>query len=215
MDPVLTYSLPPRQTACGIIDILMHTLDRYFAPEIDNAVTDELAEAIMRIAIQYGNEVMEKPDDYGARSELMWAGSVSHNSLTSLGTTPDFAVHQLGHALSAKYDLPHAESLSIAWPAWARYVYRINVPRFAKYARKVWGIAGEDDEAAAVAGINTTEEFFRSLGAPVRLTEAVGDSAKDDIDHIVQHCTYNGARTIGSFLVLDAQKIRDIYLSAL
>jgi len=215
MDPVLTYTLPVRHTACGITDILMHTLDRYFAPDTDNAVTDELAEALMRVIVKYGLIAMEKPDNYKARAELMWAGSLSHNGLMGLGQTLDFAVHQLGHALSGKYDIPHGESLSIAWPAWARYVYKSDVSRFAKYARGVWGIRDDDSESAALAGIIATEEFFRILKMPVTLTEAAGDRAKDDIDDITKLCTYDYSRTIGAFMVLDAAAIKEIYQSAL
>ena len=213
MDPVLTYTLPPRHTACGVTDILMHTLDRYFAPDTDNAVTDELAEALMRVIIKYGEIVMKEPQDYKARAELMWAGSLSHNGLMGLGQSMDFAVHQLGHALSGKYDIPHGESLSIAWPAWARYVFRDDAARFAKYARTVWEVADSDDESAAVKGIVATEEYFRHLKMPVKLTEAVGDRCKDDIETLAELCTYNKTRSIGSFRVLDFEAIKEVYLS--
>jgi len=211
MDPVLTYTLPPRHTACGVTDILMHTLDRYFAPDTDNAVTDELAEALMRVIIKYGKVVMEKPEDYKARSELMWAGSLSHNTLTGLGQTMDFAVHQLGHAISGKYDTPHGESLSIAWPAWAKYVYRHDLARFAKYARTVWGIENTDDEAAALDGIAATEEYFRKITMPVRLNEAEGEDSKNDIDELADFCSYHKTRKIGSFKSLDFENIREIF----
>ena len=215
MDPVLTYNLPPHQTACGITDILMHTLDRYFAPDTDNAITDELAEALMRVVIEQGRVAMEKPNDYKARSELMWAGSLSHNGLTGLGQTMDFAVHQLGHTLSAKYDTPHGESLAIAWPAWARFVYRNDIARFAKYARKVWNVTANDDETAAVAGIEATEEFFISIGMPVTLTESIGDKVRQDIEELAELCSYQSTRTIGAFKVLDTEAIRAIYQSAI
>ena len=215
MDPVLTYTTPPRHTACGVTDILMHTLERYFAPDTDNAVTDGIAEALMRVIIKYGEIVMKKPHDYKARSELMWAGSLSHNGLTGLGQTMDFAVHQLGHALSGKYDIPHGESLSIAWPAWARYVYRDDVARFAKYARTVWNVADADDEAAALEGIAATVEYMRSISMPVTLTESVGDKCKDDIDLLTERCTYNYTRTIGAFKVLEAEAIKTIYKSVI
>ena len=215
MDPALTYTLPPRHTACGVTDILMHTLDRYFAPDSDNAVTDELAEALMRVVVKYGKTVMEKPNDYKARSELMWAGSLSHNGLTGLGQTLDFAVHQLGHAISGKYDIPHGESLSIAWPAWARYVYRDDLPRFARYARTVWGVQDTDDKAAALAGIAATIEFFRMLNMPVTLTESVGDKCKNDVEFLANLCTYNQTRTIGSFKVLAYNAIREIFQSTI
>jgi len=193
----------------------MHTLDRYFAPDTDNAVTDELAEALMRVVVKNGNTAMKNPYDYKARSELMWAGSLSHNGLSGLGQTMDFAVHQLGHALSAKYDIPHGESLTIAWPSWARFVYRENTPRFARYAHNVWDVTDNDDEKAAIAGIIATEEYFRSLGMPVTLSESVGAKAKGDIEQLVEHCTYHGARTIGTFKVLGADEIRAIYQAAI
>jgi len=213
MDPVLTYTLPPRHTACGVTDILMHTLDRYFAPDTDNAVTDELAEALMRVIVKYGKVAMKKPHDYKARAELMWAGSLSHNGLMGLGQTMDFSVHQLGHAISGKYDVPHGESLSIAWPAWARYVYHDDTKRFAKYARNVWGITEANDEAAALAGIVATEDYFRLINMPVTLTEAIGDKCKGDIDSLTDLCTYNYTRTIGAFKTLDANAIKAIYQS--
>ena len=215
MDPVLTYTLPPYQTACGVTDILMHTLERYFAPDTDNALTDEFAQALMRVVIKYGKAVMDKPDDYKARSEIMWAGSVSHNGLTGLGQTMDFSVHQLGQALSARYDTAHGASLAAAWPAWARYVYRDDIPRFAKYARNVWGVEADDDEAAAVAGITATEGYFRSIGMPVTLTEAEGDRVKEDIDLLAETCSFHRTRTIGSFRVLDIEDMRAIYNSAI
>jgi len=215
MDPTLTYSLPAYQTACGITDILLHALDRYFAPDADNAVTDELSEGLMRVVIRYGKTAMERPDDYKARSELMWAGSAAHNGLTGLGQTMDFAVHQLGAQLSAKYDTAHGASLSATWPAWARYVYRKDVPRFARYAKEVWGVAEDDDEAAAVAGIKATEEFFRSLGMPVTMTEAEGDRVAKDIDELADMCTYRRTRTVGSFVVLGFDEIKEIYRLAL
>jgi len=212
MDPVVTYTLPPRHTACGVTDILMHTLDRYFAPDTENAVTDELSEALMRVIVKYGKTVMDKPNDYKARAELMWAGSLSHNGLTGLGQTMDFAVHQLGHTLSAMYDIPHGESLSIAWPAWARYVYRVDTMRFAKYARNVWGITElDDDDKAAADGINATEDYFRLIKMPVNLTDLVGEKCKDDIDELADVCTYHQTRTIGSFKVLDFAAIKEIY----
>lgn len=213
MDPVLTYSLPPRHTACGVTDILMHTLDRYFAPDANNAVTDEISEALMRVIIKYGKVVMDKPNDYKARAEIMWAGSLSHNGLTGLGQAMDFSVHQLGHALSGKYDLPHGESLSIAWAAWARYVYRSDVARFAKYARTVWGVDATDDETAALEGIAKTEDYFRLIKMPVTLTEAVGESCKNDVEELADYCTFHQIRTIGAFKVLDFNAIKDIFVA--
>jgi len=215
LDPTLTYTLPPRQTACGITDIMMHTMDRYFANDIINDLTDELAEAVLRITIKYGRIAMEKPDDYKARAELMWAGSLSHIGLTGLGNTVGFDVHQLGHSLSALYDVPHGESLSIAWPSWARYVYRENISRFARYARNVWGIEENEDEVAAVKGIDATEEYFKLIKMPVTISEAVGEKCKNDIDELTDLTTFHGSRTTGAFKVLRADDIKAVFTSAI
>lgn len=217
MDPTLTYSLPPFQVACGIVDMLMHALERYFAPDTDNAVTDELSEAIMRVVIKYGRLAMEDPKDYKARSEIMWAGSLTHNGIMGLGQAMDFSVHQFGSPLSAKYDTAHGASLSATWSAWARYVYRDDIARFARYARNVWGIAEDDgdDELTALVGIAATEQFFRSIGMPVTMTEAVGEKVKDDIDALTELCTYNRTRSIGAFKTLEYDDIKAIYQSAL
>lgn len=214
MDPVLTYSLPKYHVACGIVDMLMHILDRYFAPDADNAVTDEIAEGLMRVIIKYGSIAFDKPHDYKARSEIMWAGSLAHNGLAGLGQTMDFAVHQLGSPLSAKYDTAHGASLSAVWPAWARYVYSENSSRFAKYARSVWKISGQDDDAAALAGIFETEKFFSSMSMPITLAQAEGERVKDDVEVLSQMCSYKRTRTIGSFKVLDYDDIKAIYTAA-
>ena len=215
MDPVLTYSLPPFQIACGIVDMMMHTLDRYFTKDTDNAVTDEVAEGLMRVIVKYGRLAMENPTDYKARSEIMWAGSLTHNGITGLGQPMDFTVHQLGPPLSAKYDTAHGATLSATWASWARYVYRDDIARFAKYARTVWAVTETSDNAAAEAGIKATEDFFRSIGMPVTLTGAAGERVKDDIDVLTELCTYNRTRTIGTFRALDYDDIKAIYQAAL
>jgi len=215
MDPTLTYSIPPRLTACGAVDILMHTLDRYFAPNTGNDVTDELAEALMRVIIKYGKLAVEVPHDYKARAELMWAGSLSHNGLMGLGQGIDFSAHRLGVVFSAKYDSPHGESLSAVWPAWARFVYHKDVSRFAKYARSVWGVTDSDDKTAAEAGIAATENYFKSLDMPVTITELAGKKVADDIDKLVKLCTFNGTRIIGAFKVLSEEDITSIFQAAL
>ena len=215
MDPVLTYTTPQPHTAAGVIDIFMHVLDRYFAPDHGNDVTDGISEALMRVVIKHGKIVKDNPTDYKARAELFWAGSLAHNGLTGLGQVMDFSVHQLGAPLSAKFDTSHGMSLSATWPAWAKYVYKHDVARFAKYARSVFDINIADDEKAALAGIDATVEFFRAVGCPVTISEAAPELAKEDVDELVDICTFRGARTIGFFKTLDGNDIRNIYLAAL
>lgn len=124
MNPELTYTLPYYQVACGIVDIMMHTLDRYFTTTEGNEITDEIAEAVLRVAVRNGTIAMKDKNNYQAMSELMWCGSISHNGLTGLGAVKDFAPHKLGRELSAKFDVAHGASLSAVWGSWAKYCYR-------------------------------------------------------------------------------------------
>ena len=126
MNPELTYTLPAYQVACGIVDIMMHTLDRYFTPTKGNQLTDAFAEALLRTVIANGRTAMQDSHDYEAMSELMWCGSVSHNGLTGLGAVTDFAPHQLGHELSAMFDAAHGASLSTMWGSWAHWMRTVS-----------------------------------------------------------------------------------------
>ncbi|MEF9940778.1 MAG: iron-containing alcohol dehydrogenase, partial [Lachnospiraceae bacterium] len=166
MNPELTYTLPKYQIACGIVDIMMHTLERYFVKDLNNQLTDEIAEGLLRTVIANGMVAMENPTDYQAMSELMWCGSISHNGLTGLGGEKGFEVHKMGHVLGAKYDVAHGASLSTIWASWARYVYQTDASRFARYAHKVWGIQETDVESDALTGIQKTEDYFQSLEMP-------------------------------------------------
>ena len=126
LNPALAATLPTYQIGCGVADILMHTLDRYFVPNPEDGITDALAEALLRTVIHYGPLALKNPADYKAMSEIMWCGSLSHNGLTGLGNLTEFACHQLGHALSAKYGVAHGASLTAIWGSWARFVYWEN-----------------------------------------------------------------------------------------
>lgn len=214
MDPSVTVTLPPHQTACGITDIIMHTLDRYFAQDMGNDVTDGLAAVVLRTAIQHGAAAMKAPNDLKARSELMWAGSLSHNGMTGLGQIKDFSVHQLGHELSGMFDIPHGESLSAMWGSWARFVMDTDIPRFAKYAREIWSIQETDDLSAAHQGIQATEEFFQSIGMPVTLAQAVGVQSDAILRKLAHKCSFGGTRTIGSFRPMAEEEIYLVYKAA-
>lgn len=211
MNPRLALTLPPYQMACGVTDILMHTLDRYFNPVTDNLLTDAIAESLLRVVLQAGRKLLQAPD-YHAMSELMWCGSLSHNGLTGLGGEKDFAPHQLGHPLSARFGVAHGASLAAVWPSWARFVWRQNAARFAQYARRVWDINTDDDEAAAQEGIDATERYFRSLGMPVRLDQ-LGIPAQEPavLADLADLCSYGKSRTIGSFQVLTYADVLAIY----
>ena len=216
MNPELTFTLPKYQVGCGVVDICMHTLDRYFTKTEQNELTDEIAEGLLRTVIRNGKIAIRDAHDYNAMSELMWAGSLSHNGLTGLGAQKDFAVHQLGHELSSRFDLAHGASLSAVWESWALYVYQEKPERFAQYARKVWNVTEEDTEKAALEGISQTVNYFRSLNMPTCFGEAEGVGLQDDETlHAMAHsCAFGGTRTIGSFRVCDENDIYKIYKMA-
>lgn len=209
LNPALAATLPAFQVACGVTDILMHTLERYFSPVTGNDFTDEVAEALMRVVIRNGRRVVINPDDYDAMSEIMWCSSVSHNGFTGLGGVKDFASHQLGHAIGGIYDKAHGATLSAVWGSWARYVLGTNPARFEKYAKNVWGAD------SAEAGIEKTVAFFAEIGMPVSFSElGIGTLSDEELDALAFNCTYGKTRTIGNFMVLGYDDIRAIYSSA-
>ena len=215
MNPELTYTLPKKQIIYGIVDIMMHTLDRYFTPTKGNAFTDEMAEALLRNVIKYGEKALENSSDYEAMSELMWCGSLSHNGMTGLGAVTDFAPHQLGHELSGKFDVAHGASLSAVWGAWASYSYKENPERFAQFGKKVWGIEEENVEVCAVAAIEKTVNYFKAIGAPTSFSElGIGIQEEESLRDLATRCAFYGSRTIGSFKVLNEGDIYNIYWSA-
>ena len=215
MNPELTYTLPKFQVSCGVVDIMMHTLDRYFTSTRGNDLTDELAEALLRVVIRHGQTAVADSHNYEAMSELMWCGSLSHNGLTGLGAAADFATHQLGHELSGKFDVAHGASLSTVWGPWAKYVCMTGPDRFARFAKNVWGIDAGNDVHTARAGIDRTVDYFSSLGMPVCFTDlGIGVQGEEVLRDLADRCMFGGTRKIGSFRVLDAGDAYQIYKAA-
>ena len=218
MNPALTMTLPRYQIGAGAADIFMHTSERYFAAILGNHLTDEIAEGLFRDILLYGPKGVENPEDYEAMSEIMWCGSVSHVGLTGVGCkgdTPkegDWACHQLGMTISALYDSTHGATLTAVWAAWANYVKGENIARFARFARKVYGVSEPDDELAAEEGIRRTNAFFRSLGMPLSLAELLGHAPTDEeLEALATACSYGRSRTIGAFRVLGHDDILAVY----
>ncbi len=215
MNPELTYTLPKYQIICGVVDIMMHTLDRYFTSVDGNELTDEFAESLLRVVIRNGEVAVNNPCDYNAMSELMWSGSISHNGLTGLGRASDFAPHQLGHELSAKFDVAHGASLSAIWGSWAKYCYLEKPERFAHFAHKVWGIEESRADAAALAAIDKTVSYFASIGAPTCFSElGIGIQNEETLYELAERCMYYGKRKIGQFKVLDREDAYCIFKMA-
>ncbi|NLU31557.1 MAG: iron-containing alcohol dehydrogenase [Clostridiaceae bacterium] len=215
LNPELTYTLPKYQIMCGIVDIMMHTLDRFFTSVLGNELTDEIAAGLLRVMIKNGPVALENPSDYHAMSEMMWCGSLSHNGLTGLGGVQDFATHQLGHELSAMFDVAHGASLSTMWGSWAKYCFPKNPERFAQYGRMVWGITEGSAEEIGMAAIDRTVAFFASIGAPTCFTElGIGVQPESVIGELSDRCVFFGKRTIGNFRVLDRDDVYKIYTMA-
>lgn len=215
LDPTLAVTLPAYQLGCGVTDIMMHTLDRYFNAYTDNETSDEFAEALLRVVIRNGLSVVKDARDLHAMSEIMWCGSLSHNGITGLGGKKDFAPHQLSQALGGMFDKAHGACLAAVWASWARYVYKSNPDRFARFAKKVWDIDETfSKEEAALAGIAATESYFQALGMPAGLPALIGRQDEATLDALARLCSFQGTRTIGSFQVLDEQDMRSIFAAA-
>ncbi len=211
MNPELGSTLPKYQLAAGITDIMMHTMERYFIPGITCDMTDEIAEGLLRCVIKNGKLIVEDPSNYDAMAEIFWASSLSHNNLTECGRGKDFSVHKLGHALSARYDATHGASLAAVWEAWAKELYKEAVPRFARFAEKVWGVAETDEETAALLGIEKTVAFFKSIGMPTSLTELGVTPSEEDLRALALDATMGDTVKLSRIRPLDAEAVYRIY----
>ena len=214
MNPERTYTLPPYQTAAGATDIMMHTMERYFSKYEDMTLTDAISEALLRTVKDAALVVLEHPEDYRHRAQIMWAGSLAHNDLTECGTEKDFATHKLEHELSALFGVTHGAGLAALWPSWARYVMQGHLSRFVQFAVKVMGVANDfaHPEQTAEQGIRAIEAFYRQIGMPTNLFELLGrDITDDEIDTLVDKCSRGGKLKIGAMQVLDASDMRAIY----
>ena len=217
MNPVRTFTLPPYQTAAGVTDMVMHTMERYFSPEDDMDLTDAVAEAVMRSMMENVFKVLADPKDYRARAQIMWGGSIAHNDLTGCGLSGDWATHQLEHELSGMFDVTHGAGLAAIWPSWARYVYKENVSRFVRFAVNVMGVPQDftDPEGTAIKGIEAMERFYHAIGMPINIHELIGrDITDDEIKEMVRKCSWDGKNTQGSFKVLGTKDMEAIYRMA-
>lgn len=215
IDPSWGATLPPYQLAAGVTDIMMHTMERYFIPDAKCDLTDEIAEGLLRTVIRNGAVIVNDPTDYDAMAEVCWASSLSHNNLTECGRGKDFSVHKLGHELSARYGATHGASLSAVWGAWARELYRDCPARFARYARRVWGVSSEDDIAAASEGVERTVAFFASIGMPTSLSRLDAGISESDLRALALGATANDTLRLSRIRPLDAEAVEAIYRKAL
>jgi alcohol dehydrogenase YqhD (iron-dependent ADH family) len=210
MDPVLTFTLPANQTVYGIADMMAHVMERYFTQTPAVEVTDRLCEAILLAIIKEAPIVLREPDNYEARANIMWAGTIAHNGICGVGREEDWATHGLEHELSAFYGVAHGAGLAVMFPAWMQYVYTSGMDRFVQFAERVWGIehAGDKKETA-LKGIKALKEFFSSLGLPVNF-EQLG-AKKSDIGALIETLQINSGGRLGAFRPLDMKDAEAIY----
>lgn len=215
MNPELTYTLPKYQIACGVVDIMMHTMERYFSPVGNLELTDKIAEGLLKTMIKYGKLSLENPTNYEARAEIMWASSLAHNGLTGCGGIGDWSTHQLEHDLGGVYDIAHGAGLAAVWGSWARYVYKENPRRFAQFAENVFGIekVGTDEEMA-IKGIEAMENFYKEIEMPISISETGINLSDEDVEMLAEKCSNNGTRYIGSFKKLFKKDMAKIYSMA-
>lgn len=216
MNPELTMTLPAYQTECGCTDILMHTMERYFTSNGNMEITDSIAEALMRTVIKYSLVLEKEPDNYEARAEMMWAGSLSHNDLTGCGNGGnDFASHRLEHELGGMFDVAHGAGLAAVWGSWARYVYKDCLPRFKKFALTVWNVpdCGSDEEIA-LRGIEATEQFFHEINMPTNMRELGIQPTDEQIHKLAHNCAVAVGGKVGSAKVLYEEDMLKIYEAA-
>ncbi|MDD4820526.1 MAG: iron-containing alcohol dehydrogenase [Flavobacteriales bacterium] len=215
MDPTLTYSIPAYHTAAGGVDIMAHVMERYFTNEKNVDFTDRMCEATMKTIIRALPMVLEHPDDYSARAEMMWASTIAHNDLLSTGRLGDWASHRIAHQPSALYDLTHGAALCIIFPAWMKYVYKHDVQRFVQYAVRVWGVDQDfnNPEKTALEGIHRLEEFIKSVGMPSTFSDAGISYAR--FEQMADRATGGDTFTLGQFVPLTKKDIYEIYHLAL
>ena len=210
LNPELTCSLPAYQTACGATDMMAHVLERYFTNTKDVEITDRLCEAVLLTVIKEAPKALANPNDYEARANIMWAGTVAHNDICGVGREQDWSTHQIEHELSGLYDVAHGAGLAVMFPAWMKYVMKHDVMRFAQFAVRVWGceMDFQNPENTAKEGILKFEQFLTSIGMPIRFSE-LGAKA-EDIPTLAKTMGL-GTGTLGSFVKLTTEDVTKIY----
>lgn len=207
LDPRYTFSLSANQTVYGAIDIMAHAFEQYFSYPNDLNLSDHISEKVIKFVISNLPIVLNNPTDYNGRSNLMWASTMALNNIIGLGKEQDWSSHNIGHALSTLYNIPHGATLSIIFPGWMKYVYKKSLERFKRFAIEIWEIEEKNkkDEEIALEGIIATQNFFKKYGAPTCLTD-IGVT-EQDFDKIINVIDIDNA---GSYIKIDKNDIKEI-----
>lgn len=215
MNPEVTFTVPPYQTACGIADIMAHVMERYFTNVRNTDLTDGLCEATLKTVVKNALIVLREPYNYDARAEIMWASTIAHNDLLETGRIADWASHIIEHEISGLYDVPHGAGLAVVFPNWMKYVYRNRLEKFVQFAVRVWNIDPdfENPDKTALEGIERLRSFFKQIGLPTTLKEL--GIPGDKLEYMASRCTKQGSSKIGNLVKLGKEDVLNILLSAL
>lgn len=213
LNPELTFSLPPYQTASGIADMMAHIMERYFTTTPDVEITDRVSEGVLKAIIEEAPKVMTNPDDYQARANIMWSGTLAHNGICGTGRKEDWTSHAMEHEISAVYGVTHGAGLAVVFPAWMTYMAEKQPEKIAQFGRRVFDVVEHDDKAAALEGISCLKAFFGSIGLPVTFAEL--GVADPDLELLVDRLHKNKGEVIGGYRQLTKNDTIEIYRLAL
>lgn len=214
MNPELTYTLPPYQTASGIADMMAHIMERYFNNTAETEVTDRLCEGLLKAIITEAPRVIKEPDNYGARANIMWSGMIAHNGICGVGCDEDWASHFMEHEVSAVYNVTHGAGLAVIFPAWMTWMASHHVEKIAQFAHRVWDIPESDNKKdMALQAVTCLKNFFISIGLPVTF-EQLG-IPDPDINLLVEKLHQNKGEYVGAYVRLSKKETLEIYKLAL
>lgn len=209
LNPELTFTLPPYQTASGVADMMAHIMERYFSNTPEVEITDRVSEGVLKAIIEEAPKVMADPENYDARANIMWSGTLAHNGICGCGRVEDWTSHAMEHEISAVYGVTHGAGLAVVFPAWMTFMASHNPFKVAQYARRVFNVVNSDDKAAALEGIAALKSFFTSLGLPVTFSQLGIESP--DIEELVTRLHRNKGEVIGGYMKLTKAETSEIY----
>lgn len=210
MNPELTCTLPAYQTACGATDIMAHVFERYFTNTPEVEITDRLCEAVLLTMVKETPRVIKDPNNYDARANIMWAGTVAHTNICGVGREQDWNSHGIEHELSGLYDCAHGAGLAVVMPSWMEYVMKHDVNRFANMAVRVFGVAMDENnpENTALEGIKAFRRFLHDIGMPINFSE-IG-AKEEDIPVLVEKFGLGENGRTGGFVQLSSDDVKAI-----
>lgn len=209
LNPELTFTLPPEQTAAGIADMMAHIFERYFSPTADVEITDRVSEGVLKAIIEEAPKVMADPCDYQARANIMWSGTLAHNGICGTGRKEDWASHTMEHEISAVYGVTHGAGLAVVMPAFMTFMAAHAPAKGAQLARRVFDVVETDDRKAALEGIERLKAFFASLGLPLTFSQLGIENP--DVELLVRKLHENKGEIIGGYYPLGAKETAEIY----